>query len=308
MSFGIYEIKRVLRTPLVWYGRRKYADADPMVKWRLEHNAYRKAGKQAMDNTAADPHHFHRADLGPDSVVVDVGAFRGLVAQEFVDLYGCTVHAFEPNPQFYEELEERFHDNPKVFTYDVGLGGADAVLAMEQRGLGSTVYGSNDDDSVPTVEVRIRDVATVLDELGYDQIDYIKINIEGAEYDLLDRLIETGWIARTRYFLIQFHEWYGHPHRRRWKIRRHLRTSHQEVWNYPWIYELWCATDRPHPEAPKYTKEEMVEIRAALRARRLAAEAAAAEAEAKAAAEAAAATAVGDAPGEQVRPADAGPA
>ncbi len=293
MSFGIYEIKRVLRTPLIWYGRRKYADADPMVKWRLEHNAYRKAGKQAMDDTAADPHRFHRADLGPDSVVVDIGAFRGLVAQEFVDLYGCTVHAFEPNPQFYEELEERFRDNPKVFTYDVGLGGADAVLEMEQRGLGSTVYGTND-DSVPTVEVRIRDVATVLDELGHDRIDYIKINIEGAEYDLLDRLIETGWVARTRYFLIQFHEWYGNPHRRRWKIRSHLRGTHQEVWNYPWIYELWCATDRPHPQAPKYTKEEMVEIRAALRARRLAAEAAAA-------------AAAGEDPGEQARSADADP-
>lgn len=264
MGFGIYETKRLLRTPLIWYGRRKYADAPPAAKTRLEHNAYRRAAVKIMGATAVDPHFCHRADLGPNDVVIDVGAFKGLVAQEFVELYGCTVHAFEPNPLLYGELEARFADDPRVKTYEVGLGGSDATVTMEQRGLGSTVYGKNDDSSIPTVEVRIRDAATVLDELGYDRIDYLKINIEGAEYDLLDRLIETGWLARTRYVLIQFHEWYGSPHLRRWKIRRHLRTTHDEVWNFPWIYELWCATDDPHPAPRSYTKAEMEEIRVAL--------------------------------------------
>lgn len=268
MSFGIYEAKRVLRTPLIWYGRRKNADAPEDVKWRLEHNAYRRVALQAMGSTAVDPYFYHRADLDAGAVVIDIGAFRGGVAQEFVELYDCRIHAYEPNPLFYDELESRFVDNPKVTTYPVGLGGSDAVLAMEQRGLGSTVYGKNDDATIATVDVQIRDIATVLDELGYDRIDYIKINIEGAEYDLLDRLIESGWVTRTRYLLIQFHEWYGDAHVRRWKIRRKLRATHDQVWNFPWIYELWCATDQPHPPPPQYSKAEMDEIRAALRSER----------------------------------------
>lgn len=270
MGFGIYDAKRLMRTPFIWYGRRKHANDPPDVKWRLEHNAYRRVAIRAMGAISVDPHYYHRADLGPDSVVIDIGAFRGHVAQEFVDLYDCTIHAFEPNPLFYGDLEQRFADNPKVSTYEVGLGGADAVLAMEQRGLGSTVYGAND-SSVDTVDVRIRDIATVLDELGYDRIDYLKINIEGAEYDLLDRLIESGWITRTRYLLIQFHEWYADAHVRRWKIRRELRRTHEQIWNYPWIYELWCSTDQPHPTPPQYSRAEMAEIRAALRSQREAA-------------------------------------
>lgn len=268
MSFGIYEAKRLLRTPLIWYGRRKHADAPEQERWRLEHNAYRKVAIEAMGSTAVDPYFYHRADLDSDAVVIDIGAFRGTVAQEFVELYDCRVHAYEPNPLFYEDLEGRFAHNPKVSTYEYGLGASDAVLKMEQRGLGSTVYGKNDDASVATIDVRIRDIATVLDELGYDRVDYIKINIEGAEYDLLERLIETGWVTRTRYLLIQFHEWYGNAHLRRWQIRRKLRASHDQVWNFPWIYELWCAKDQPHPPPPTYTKAELEEIKAALRAQR----------------------------------------
>jgi FkbM family methyltransferase len=272
VSFGIYEAKRLLRTPLIWYSRRKHADEPDEVKWRLEHNAYRKASFQLMGAQAVDPHYLHRADLDADAVVIDIGAFRGIVAEEFLELYGCRIHAYEPNPQFFDDLDGRFAEEPRVTVHRYGLGGADATLQMEQRGLGSTVYGTNDDATVPTVDVKIRDIAGELDELGLDRLDYVKINIEGAEYDLLERMLDTGWVERTRYLLIQFHEWYPSPHLRRWKIRRRLRATHDQVWNYPWIYELWCSKDQPPPPVPHYSEEELVVIRAALREQRLARE------------------------------------
>jgi len=272
VSFGIYELKRLLRTPLIWYGRRRHAGVSEDERWRLEHNAYRRVGREVMANNAADPHFFHRADLDASSVVIDVGAFRGIVAKDLFELYGCRIYAFEPSPQFYPDLEQRFTDNPKVTTLPYGLGATDATMSMQLLGLGSTVFGEADPE-VPTADVEIRDVADVLDELGHAEIDYMKINIEGAEYDLLERLMATGWHHHVRYFLIQFHEWYGNAHLRRWRIRRRLRTTHEQVWNYPWIYELWCAKDRPHPEAPKFTKEEMAQIRRELKAQREADEA-----------------------------------
>ena len=267
MSFGIYDAKRIMRTPLIWYGRRQNADVSDEERWRLEHHAYRRAVRKALDLNGIDPHFFHRADLDASAIVVDVGAHQGLVAQEFVDLYGCQVYAYEPNPVFYERLERRFSDNPLVHPLPYGLGATDATMVMSQLGLGSTVYGQND-GTVPTVDVQIRDAAVVLDELGYERIDYLKLNIEGAEYDLLDRLIEAGWMHRTRYILIQFHEWYHGAHSRRWRLRRKFRSTHEQIWNFPWIYELWCAKDHPHPPPLEFRGADLEVMRAALRARR----------------------------------------
>jgi hypothetical protein len=67
----------------------------------------------------------------------------------------------------------------------------------------------------------------------------MKVNIEGGEYDLFDRLVETDRLPRVQLVSVQFHEWHPHAHRRRRAIRRALRRSHQEVWCYPWVWELW---------------------------------------------------------------------
>jgi Methyltransferase FkbM domain len=89
------------------------------------------------------------------------------------------------------------------------------------------------------VDVEIRDVAPVFAELDAERIDLLKMNIEGAEFDVLERLAETGWIDRIDELLIQFHDWAPAAPRRRRMIRRVLARTHTEVWNYPWVWERW---------------------------------------------------------------------
>ena len=104
----------------------------------------------------------------------------------------------------------------------------------------------------------------MLDELGFDRIDFMKINIEGSEFALIDRLAETGWLARTRYVLVQFHEWYDKAEIRRWKSRRQLKADHEELWGCPWIYELWCHRDqmprKPTPEEFRLYQQHLQEL------------------------------------------------
>lgn len=198
---------------------------------------------------ALDPHYFHRADLDASSTVVDVGAYTGAGAAQMHDLYGCRVFAFEPNPTPFALLEQRFADHPEVVTLPYGLGAADEDLSLELAGPGSSLHGTISGEG-HSVAVHIRDVVSALDELGLERIDLMKINIEGAEYDLLDRLGADGGFARVRYLLVQFHEWHPGAHRRRRAIRRVLRRSHDMVWDYSWIWELWCDRAQPHPPPP----------------------------------------------------------
>ena len=98
-----------------------------------------------------------------------------------------------------------------------------------------------DEELFGTTTVAVRDVAAVLAELGIGEIDLMKVNIEGAEFDLLDRLLETDWVPRIRNLSVQFHEWHPDAPRRRRAIRAALSQTHDEVWCYPWVWELWRA-------------------------------------------------------------------
>lgn len=255
-----YVVKRRLRLPLIWWGRWRHRNDSPAMIARLERHGYRRTVQKSADDIGFDPNYLYRADLDESSLILDVGGYQGEIAAKLHGLYGCTIHVFEPSP-LNRGIEARFADEPDITSHPYGLGGSDATLEMQLSGPGSTVFGAMD-GSEQVVEVQIRDVAEVLEELGVTYVDYCKINIEGGEFELIPRLIDTGWIDRTRYLLIQFHEWIPHAHRMRRKIRRDLKRTHDQVWCYPWIYELWCAKDRPHPQPPKFSKADLEKLRA----------------------------------------------
>ena len=194
---------------------------------------------------------------------------RGDGAADLRSLSGGTIHAFEPHPGSYAHIDERFDGDDQVRPHAYGLGASDATAVLELAGPGSSLHGGRRGDFA-TAEVAIRDVADVFAELGDDRVDFVKINIEGGEFDLLDRMLETGLTTRIRYLLIQFHEWHTRAHLRRRQIRRALSASHDEVWCYPWIWELWCAKDDPHPPPPLVTPELREAVLAEMRARRAA--------------------------------------
>ena len=260
---SLYQLKRAALMPVIRYRRARTTDVTPAERHLLELSGYSRAIRLLMATKAIDPALLHRADLDADSVAVDVGAYLGDGAAQIHDLYGCRVYAFEPNPNAFEALEARFADIPEVRPVPYGLGARDATVVLDLDGPGSSMHGVIT-DSTGTAEVPIRDIAAAFEELGIDRVDFMKVNIEGAEYDLFDRFIAEGWLHRTRYLLIQFHEWHHDAYRRRRRIRRALRRSHDLVWDYPWIWELWCSKAEPHPAPPEYDAATLAEISKAL--------------------------------------------
>ena len=85
--------------------------------------------------------------------------------------------------------------------------------------------------------IELRDVIEVVG--GSPVLDLVKVNIEGGEFELLDRMYEVGLLAKTRTVLVQFHEFGPDAYRARRRIRRHLSERHRETWGYPWVWERW---------------------------------------------------------------------
>ncbi len=178
-------------------------------------------------------------DLEPGSLVLDAGGYRGNFAADIFCRFGCRIEVFEPVGPFAEAIAGRFAHNPLVTVHRFGLGGEsrrNSILVDE--GASSAVVtpvGVEADRE----EIELRDVVEVIDGLDRDEVDLLKVNIEGGEFELLERLLSAGRAGRIRYLQIQFHPEAPDAEPRRRAIQEGLSRTHREMWSYPWIWESW---------------------------------------------------------------------
>lgn len=236
MALVVYPLKKAVLTPRTAWRRHQQRDLDPAFRRAFENNYYSPAFYGYIGHIVHAPRLMVEFGLTEDDVAFDVGSYDGSWSQNLWDESRPTIYAFEPAPRQVERSRELLRDHDRIHVLPYGLGGADTTASLGLSAAGSSLHNTG---AMGTEEVQVRDVVKVLDELGIERLSLIKLNIEGAEYDLLERMIDGAWLERTDRVLVQFHEWVPHAHRRRWNIRRALRGSHGEVWNYPWVWEYW---------------------------------------------------------------------
>lgn len=245
----LYRLKRALLAPYLWCMRRVFErDATGVRRDILEAMNYSPAFYRLERAFKRNPDILYEAPgLGPRSVVFDVGAFDGAWAARVFKRFRAHVYTFELEPGLCARLERRFRHTKKIQRFDFGLGARNAELWLTRDAMGSTLYPQEDLATADRVMAPVRDVVEVLDELGRPQIDLMKVNIEGGEYDLLERMIEADRMRSVRCLTVQFHEWIDGAYRRRSGIRKALRRTHRLVWDYPFCWEMWERKDSEHP-------------------------------------------------------------
>jgi len=145
---------------------------------------------------------FHRALYRPGTLV-DVGAHDGAFTLPFAALPGATVHAFEPLPQAFARLRAAVGDTPNVTLHAAALGDHEGEItlrlpvldgvAQEQWGSITKAYAGLDArvvEATHTVPLR------TLDSLALRDVTAIKLDAEGAEYEVLRGARDT--LARCR--------------------------------------------------------------------------------------------------------------
>ena len=168
--------------------------------------------------------------LPPDSYVIDAGGYEGEWTDEMLCRYGVTSTIYEPNPPNAAFLRERYAYNLRVKVIEAALWNRDGEWAFIQQGSGSTLTSL----SPNTIMVRVVDAKRVVNA----PFGCIKLNVEGAEYDILEKLIEFNRVKDIKYILVQFHQG-PNCNRRREKIQLGLSLTHTCVFDYPFVWELW---------------------------------------------------------------------
>lgn len=173
--------------------------------------------------------------LNPDSVVWDLGGYHGDFAHQINQRYGCRVFVFEPMPAFHAQCVVRFAGMENIKSLKFGLSDKAGWFDISDSADASSFVRANGAGH----QAELRPVTEMFDELGVNSVDLLKINIEGGEFEVLPALIYAGLIDRVRYIQVQFHNFVPGATAKRDAIRNALANTHDEMWNYPFVWESW---------------------------------------------------------------------
>lgn len=171
-------------------------------------------------------------------VVIDAGGFEGDWTARMLTRYGCRSEVYEPVPEFADHCRQLFAQNSWVKVHAAGVGGSTRLTTFHIAQDGTSEFISADQQG-QSLETQILDIAEIIHALGTDQIACLKLNIEGGEYEVLERLIQTGLIAQVRSLLIQFHRQPADYEARYQALQAQLALTHTHAWRYPMVWEKW---------------------------------------------------------------------
>jgi FkbM family methyltransferase len=180
-------------------------------------------------------------NLNKDSVIFDLGGFEGDWSAEMAARYGSNIFIFEPYIPFYKNIESRFLNNKKIKVYPFGLGAKTEKVSFYQDGNASSIHKfiEKEVQNDQIFEIELVDAFNFLENFEFKKIDLIKINIEGAEFELLERLIEKDKIKFISNLQIQFHYEDENSEFKMISIQKELSKTHKITYQFDFIWENW---------------------------------------------------------------------
>ncbi len=108
--------------------------------------------------------------------------------------FGCTVHAFDPVPASREYASAAAAHEPRFVFHPVGLWSEDAHLGFHAPAVEGHVSHSATDLHGTGVAFKadVRSVKSLMLELGHEELDLLKLSVEGAEYEIVRGTLDAG--------------------------------------------------------------------------------------------------------------------
>ncbi len=171
-------------------------------------------------------------DLNEDSIVIDGGGYVGQWASDIYDKYKCTVHVFEPVTKYYDMISKRFENNDKVHVHKVGLSNDNKEIDISLSNDASSVHTTDG----PKERIKLVDINEFFNGLGITKVDLMKLNVEGEEYNILDRVIEANMLNIFTDLQIQFHRYSDDHTPRKEAIEKEIKKTFTPTYEYDYVW------------------------------------------------------------------------
>lgn len=156
-------------------------------------------------------------DILPGDIAIDCGACVGDVVDKLIEK-NAIVYAFEPNPFSFEILEKKYQNNPDVVLINKGVWNKNDTLKLYQhtnskdRQVDKTLVCPSIIDTNPIVdlnhytEIEVIDLTEFIVQLN-KRIKFLKIDIEGAEFDVIEKIINLDLYKEIDIIVVETHDW-----------------------------------------------------------------------------------------------------
>lgn len=175
-------------------------------------------------------------DLNPDSLVFDLGGFKGEFAADIYNKYQSNIFIFEPVSRFYEIIVNTFMGNEKVRVFKYGLASEDGFFDISDSDNSSSIFIKSEKSE----RIELKSISSFLTENHIEKVDLIKINIEGGEYDVLESLLQENKIQLFQNIQVQFHDFIiENASERMHAIQKELAKTHELTYQFEFVWENW---------------------------------------------------------------------
>lgn len=146
------------------------------------------------------------------NLVIDVGANKGQSIDLFLKINpNAIIHAFEPNDDLFDLLTQKYKNNKNIFLYKFGISKTNGIKVFHQNIFDYTssfenvnehskevikkakILGVKPDELISkSYEVKTIRLIDFINEKKIDNIDVLKIDTEGHEYECLEGLFDNN--------------------------------------------------------------------------------------------------------------------
>ena len=141
-------------------------------------------------------------------LIIDGGAYIGYSTIFFANKFPeATIIAVEPHPSNFALLKENTVNYQNIELINSGIWNRNAFLKIRNAGRS---YWETMVEEVASIQEESFEAVTIVELLknsGYEKIDILKLDIEGAEKEIFSDEYED-WLGKVNIIIIELHDWY----------------------------------------------------------------------------------------------------
>ena len=140
-------------------------------------------------------------------LILDCGGNIGCAAVYFANKYPTAqIYSVEPEKDNFKLLKfnTAFYDN--IYPINSALWDKETFIRVEDRGYGTWGFMTFETTAENEESFQTTTVSKLLAESGFDEIDLLKIDIEGAEKEVFGAPNVDEWLSKVKVLVIELHD------------------------------------------------------------------------------------------------------